>query len=79
MLCRSTPLMRYCFDEPSHNDIKSIFDDSGLNEKIKSLQDLYEENYEESEKENFINIVQKRKVLVQKKLRDYFDESDDEI
>ena len=58
---------------------KSIFDDSGLNEKIKSLQDLYEENYEESEKENVINIVQKRKVLVQKKLRDYFDESDDEI
>ena len=56
-----------------------MFDDSGLNEKIKSLQDLYEENYEESEKENFINIVQKRKVLVQKKLRDYFDESDDEI
>ena len=43
------------------------------------MQDLYEENYEESEKENFINIVQKRKVLVQKKLRDYFDESDDEI
>ena len=59
--------------------VKSIFDDSGLNEKIKSLQDLYEENYEESEKENFINIVQKRKVLVQKKLRDNFDESDDEI
>ena len=65
--------------EPSYNDIKSKFDDSGLYEKIKSLQNLYEENYEESEKENFINIVQKRKVLVQKKLRDYFDESDDEI
>ena len=43
------------------------------------MQDLYEENYEESEKENFINIVQKRKVLVQKKLTDYFDESDDEF
>ena len=40
--------------EPSYNDIKSKFDDSGLYEKIKSLQDLYEENYEESEKENLV-------------------------